>query len=333
MERASWSSIGRRAKWTAIAAGRRAAAWADEERVRAILTDDERLDSTFRPYLTGGLEPLPTWLAGDLVDVVGAGVAEVVLTKGRDEDKATPGLAPYYDAYDAEVELAEGYDARAQAAADRATKGLPKSEALLAARTAAIGAEAARRSGDDQAAMRFYALVMQKDGGAIRRLGLTIPAVVRGQQGDPTAMRAAELIARSPRLREDAHGFVVTVERVNDTLRACLRGPDGGQLACGEATKPVDPAKAAAPPPPPAEGDSREIKDTSPPPPDPDADPDETWEEKTARAFHREVFALTVGLTSTDLNSLDGSTTVASQAQREQMKGILKGLADDPSGQ
>jgi hypothetical protein len=59
---------------------------------------------------------------------------------------------------------------------------------------------------------------------------------------------------------------------------------------------------------------------------------DEPDEERAARLvheLHQQAFAMRVGLTQADLSSLDGSNTLAGQAQREQMQGILKDLADE----
>ena len=46
-----------------------------------------------------------------------------------------------------------------------------------------------------------------------------------------------------------------------------------------------------------------------------------------------DVFALRGGMTTQDLDSLDGSTTAASQAQREQLQGVLTDVAKDATSE
>ena len=60
--------------------------------------------------------------------------------------------------------------------------------------------------------------------------------------------------------------------------------------------------------------------------------PDEAPEDRGARLIqdlHTNTFAMRVGLTQADLKSLDGSNTLAGQAQREAMQGLLKEVADE----
>jgi hypothetical protein len=273
--------------------------WGDDERVASIMTDDTRLDSTFRVYLAGGIEPLPIWVLGDLVPIVGAGVVQVVLDRARAEEAGQPtsaAVGPYYDALEAEVAYRTGDYGRALSLTNRALADLPKAEALLSARVAAIGAESARKSGDDAGAMRFYGAALQRDAGVFRRLGLAIPATVRSS-GDATADLVGKMLTASPRLRSDA-GFTVNVDHTGNVLRACLLSPEGAQISCATTTA----------------QDKEAPKD---------------WALREADAFHKTVFTIGVSLTQEDLQSLDGSTTVASQAQREQMKDMLKGLGGD----
>jgi hypothetical protein len=76
-----------------------------------------------------------------------------------------------------------------------------------------------------------------------------------------------------------------------------LLSPEGAVLACGEASK------------------------------RPDEEP-RAWASRLAAAFHKNVFAPRVSLTTGDLGSLDGSTTLAGQAQREKMEELLRGMAE-----
>jgi tetratricopeptide (TPR) repeat protein len=306
-ERASWSGTRERPKTAAAVLALQLGTWPDDQRILSILGDRTRLDSTFRMYLSGGLEPVPSWLVGDLVDVVGPGVVGVALRRAREEEKGFAPLVPYFDALEAEVAWKRGDHAKAIAMAKKALAGLPKGEALLAARVAAIGAEASRTHGDRAAAIALFEQALQKDAGVLRRLGLALPARVSGS-GDAAVARAVVLLGRSPRLRDETDGFSVKVTKDPSGLKACLSTPNGTSLSC-----------VTALPRPPKEKEPREEP--------------EDWAARLAEQFHQEAFALRSGMSTVDLDSLDGSTTAASQAQREQLQGVLGDVAKDATSE
>src|SRR5690606_39260081 len=177
-ERAIWSGTAEAARITLADAERTMQDWSDAERIRGVLNDDERLVSTFRMYVAGGLEPVPSWLVGDLVPILGAGVCSVVLDMVREaeDDEA---LEPYYVALEAEIALHRGDEADALKLAEKALETLPEFEALLRARIAAIAGEAAWELGKRDAALGFWATAMQRDAGVIRRRGITLPASLK----------------------------------------------------------------------------------------------------------------------------------------------------------
>lgn len=295
--------VGRRGRLegTLLALGSRAAALPDDERVVNVLADDDRLTSTLRPYVDGGLDDLPIWLTGDLVDILGAGVVSVALERARREETFA-GTAPYFDGIGAEVALAQGHPGLARELSRSALDKLPPAEALLRARVAAIGAEGARRAGDLPTAVAFFQRALELDPGTIRRLGLALPATVIQEAGGPSresgAARAAVLLGRSPRLRAASNAFEVRIQPASAGLRVCLVAPLGTSLGCGEAQPdPGEPADAFA---------TRLVDD-----------------------FHRRVFALNVPITDADVRGLDGTTTIARDASRERLRGILDGTGED----
>jgi tetratricopeptide (TPR) repeat protein len=300
-ERASVSGTTGRVRHTLEAAGKRFSGGPDDERIANILADETRLESTLRVHLSGGIEPVPTWLLGELVDVIGAGVVSVVIAGAREAEKATPELTPIYDAIEAEALLARREDERALALARRALETLPKAETLLAARVAAVASVAARHLGEGNAELALLERAMSLDPGVVRRLGLSLPTEIRvAPGGDPAVIeRAAVLAGRSPRLREArGGGFELLIDGQGPHARACVRGPGGRALGCAVVT----------------------------------AQPDEAPEDRGARLIqdlHTNTFAMRVGLTQADLKSLDGSNTLAGQAQREAMQGLLKEVADE----
>jgi hypothetical protein len=139
---------------------------------------------------------------------------------------------------------------------------------------------------------------MELDPGTIRRLGLALPATVIQEAGGAVADRAAVLLGRSPRLRRAAGAFEVRVQAAGAGLRICLFAPLGTSLGCGEAQ--------------PAEGE-----------------PGNAFATRLVDEFHRLVFALSMPITDSDVRGLDGTTTIARDAGRERLRGILDGTGED----
>jgi tetratricopeptide (TPR) repeat protein len=285
--------------WDTLGASR------DTERIAGALADEDRLVATLRVHVRGGIEPVPVWLLGDLVDTLGAGVVAVALEAARAADRDFPAVAPYHDAIGAEVALAQGDADAARTLARRALERLPEAEVLLRARTEAIAARAEQARGDDRAAYGHLIRVMRLDAGTIRRMGLALPGRVVASGGG-LVDDVADALARSPRLDEEDAGFSFAVSGTSAQLRICLNDPDGARLECVDvARRPHERGKA-----------------------------DETDEEFVARAtdiFHDEAFALRVVLSQTDLRSLDGSVTGGVEQTREQMRQLLDGLTETPA--
>ena len=301
---------------------------ADRERIRGLLDDEERLVATFRVYVLGGLEPVPTWLQGDLVELVGPGVAAVAIERARGLD-TDPAFAGYYDALAAEVALAQGDDARALAQVELALRGLPSSEVLLRARVAAVGARAAADAGDEAASRRYLATVMQLDPGTLRRQGLAIPAVIRNTSSGPIGAEVAARLRSSPRLREESGGFEVRIEGEARRLRICVSSPEGAELSCTE----VDLTDARNPPATGTNADADAEGAGSPGAGGGDAPQGEPWTDaqvvaRTLQAFHDRAFGFGLELSAVDLRSLDGTTVVSEEAARERMQAVLEQVSD-----
>lgn len=298
---------------------------ADRERIRGLLDDEERLVATFRVYLLGGLEPVPTWLQGDLVELVGPGVAAVAIERARWRDP-DPAFASYYDALTAEVALAQGDDARALAQVELALRGLPSSEVLLRARVAAIGARAAAAEGDEAAARRYLATVMQLDPGTLRRQGLALPVVIRNASSGPVGAEVAARLRSSPRLREESGGFEVRVEGEARRLRICVSSPEGAELSCTA----VDLTDARNPPAAGANADGTAVSVEAGGGEAPQGEPwtDAQVVARTLQSFHDRAFGFGLELSAVDLRSLDGTTVVSEEAARERMQAVLEQVSD-----
>ena len=320
-ERASWSGTQEAAKINVEQLRRKAEMWADGERIRGVLNDDERLVATFRMYVSGGLEPVPSWLVGDLVPVLGGGVSSVVLDMARaaEDDEA---LAPYYDAFEAEIAFHRGKSKDALRLAEQALDSLPEFESLLRARVAALAGEAAWDLREQKQAVEFWATAMSREAGVIRRRGIVLPTKLQNDASGPVAARVAELLDESPRF-ELGYGpgsFMITVSGSGRELELCLLEPAGGILGC--ANTPPDPnaeqaegedAPRVAPP-----GSTEGASDE-------DAEPldDDDFAAMSVEAFHERAFAMPLGLSNIDLGSLDGSATISEEANRERMQHLL----------
>jgi tetratricopeptide (TPR) repeat protein len=274
------------------AAVHRFRAWLAGRRAVALYADRERLSSRIQPHAPGFVE-LPEWVENDLVSLVGPGVMAAALADARargfvDDEHG------YAQALEAEIARARGRDAAALAKSEAALARLPAWEALLRARVAATGADAALAQGDDARAQALFDLVFQLDPGVLRRMELALPARVETGSGQ-IAGEAARLLRGSPRLRDSERGFRVEVSEAGGAARACLGGAGGVVVRCAEVA------------------------------PDANEAPDATAR-RLAAAFHREVFAPRVDLSQADLRALDGSNTVAAEHSRERVRIVLRDI-------
>lgn len=260
-------------------------AWSAGRQAARALADDQRLIGTFM-IGTARSAVLPPWLAGELVQVLGPGVASEAVRRARAEDRR-PGAGAYYDAFEAEAALASGDPERARELALRALgageggTALQPAETLLRARAHAIAAEAARRSGETARALESYDQAFQTDPGIFRRMDLRVPARVT-MRGGAVADEVGSLIASSGRFvaGEGQGGLTVEVSGDAQRAQACLIGASGSVLACAEETR-----------------ESSEGGDA--------------FSARVARSFLAAAFAPRIDLTQTDATGLDGSNVTS----------------------
>lgn len=260
------------------------AAWRDRTVMGGLHADADLLARSVAPYdEDGGVGP--TWLIGDLVELLGPGVVQAAIDRGRLlEDH--PGLDAYYDGLETEVAWARG-DRRTLELATRALANLPEQEVLLRARIAARAADHAYSVGDP-AAMGLYERTLQLDPGTLRRLGQKLPAAVQASD-DPTDQAIGAMLERSPRFTYDRSAFIVTVQ----AGEICLVSPLGTRLGChrGAGQGDVDARATAA-----------------------------------VQAFYDGAFALPLGLSTMDMDSLDGTTRLSAEAKKKALEQVLGGL-------
>lgn len=201
----------------------RLTAWRSGRRAAALLSDDEHLTGVFR-IGTSHSAVMPPWLVGDLIHVVGAGVAEEAITRARRRDQR-PGARAYYDAFTAEAAFVGGDAERAITFAGRALGTLPPEEVLLRARTAAIQAECFMREGNPDAAALMYHQVFESDPGVFRRLGLRIPIRLGGGPVDEFDLSPRFVVRDDAPYRLDVEAATergMRVARVSDLHGAVL---------------------------------------------------------------------------------------------------------------
>ncbi len=268
-------------------------AWPDDERVVSVCADDDRLVATLRGYVGGGIEPLPSWMVGDLISVLGTGVFAVALSEAREKEHGFALSLPYHNGLSAELEFHRGNYSEAVRLARLSVASLPRWEQLLTARVLAVGAEAARLDGDLASSRALFEQAITKDPGVLRRMGFAIPATIRAEGNDAVSARAVALLAGSPRLRQESGGFVVSIAAAGRGWNVCLRTPQNNTVSCVAVAAPA---------------------------------PNESVDESARRigtAFHREVFASRSGFATVDLRSLDGTTTSGRDNAREQLRGLM----------
>ena len=291
--------------------------WADAERIRGVLNDDDRLVSSFRMYVAGGLEPVPSWLIGDLVPILGAGVCAVVLDMVREtEDSAlAAALEPYYVAFEAEVALHRGDEREALRLAEDALATLPEFEALLRARVAAIAGRPPGSSARPQTPSSSGPPRCSATRASSVAARLALPATLKNEatrSGRRPTRRAARRLAPLRLGRGRVHGHH---QRHRSRARGLFARAGRRQPRLRH-----DPARAGRGGPDPAE-------ETTPGPTLPGTDPatldDDDYAAMTAEAFHARAFAMPVGLSNVDLGSLDGTATISEEANRERMQDLL----------
>jgi hypothetical protein len=264
------------------ATGLRLQAWRVSEVVKRLASDGQRLVGVFKIGTARGAI-LPPWLAGELIDVLGAGVAKEAIKRARSEDHRTA-ANPYYDAFRAEAAAAASDYGSARQLGTQALQHLSAREALLRARVQARVAEAAWNDGQSELAYGAYDAALQGDRGIFRRLGMAVPVSV-SVRGDTVANAVADLLSASPRLQVSRQGLELRVQADRSGGSACLLGAHGDVLGCGQ-----------------SKADAR--------------DSAQDLARRIAREFHLKLFTPPVDVSRADINSLDGSNLVGRDTLR-----------------
>ena len=272
------------------AAKHAAEAWLTGRRLQPLLESGgmrpaDRVDH-LRPELSA-----PFWLQPDAVALFGAGPTLALLEDVRragpiPDDPVPPKMRDASRlALETEARWLAGDYARCLAAGARARELLPPAEVLIRARIALRMAQSALAAGRKAEAWPYFAEVMDKDPGVLRRLGAALPVAPRAAAG--LAADAAARALGTPRFARDAASpFALS----GAGTRLCLTGIGGGVIACADDPGPLaERGGGPAGPPAPARADAAA---------------------RLAGALLKVAFAPRLDMSRQDLTSLDGSPVV-----------------------
>lgn len=244
----------------------------------------DTLPTVVRPYM----KAVVPWQVGSLIGLLGGGVMAKAVRAARELEEELPAAHAFLDGLEGEVAWRDGDLGAARRLGESALEGVPREAATFRLRVSAWLADVRWRQGEAREAVELWHTVLQRLPSALRMLGLAIPATLVVSD-DAAAREVADRLRGSPRLKVVGEGepaFTVDVYRDGDGLHVCLREARGFSFGCAdEATLQAPPRRGQAPAKAP-EGD------------------------RVARmidAFHDKVLAPKVSLTSSDINSLDGS--------------------------
>ena len=264
--------------------------WEVQRKLIQLAPVKDILVSNMRPFLRG----VRPWNAGMLGRILGPGLARAALVEAERLD--TPQLGEigkgYFLAVSGELHFHAGDFEDAVTEGEAALKVLQRENAMLRLRTMAYVAGAYEQlgQGGTPRAIELFREVLHRFPTAIRQLDIRIPAVVT-HDGDAFATKVAGELVESRRLSlMDNAPFRVHVGGTMKEVRICISATDGFRLGCGDRT---------------FERGTGSDEDVL----------------KAIEAFHTKAFSPMVELTSSDINSLDGSTVRANAD--EVLKGIL----------
>jgi len=264
--------------------------WEVQRKLIQLAPVKDILVTNMRPFLRG----VRPWYAGMLGRILGPGLARAALVEAERLDTPQLGEAGkgYFLAVSGELHYHAGAFEDAVTDGEAALKVLQRENALLRLRTMAYVAGAYERLGQGTSprAIELFREVLHRFPTAIRQLDIRIPVMVK-HDGDAFATKVAAELVESRRLSPmDGAPFLVQVSGTMKEIRICMSATDGFRLGCGDRT---------------FERGTGSDEDVA----------------KAIEAFHTKAFAPMIELTSSDINSLDGSTVRANAD--EVLKGIL----------
>jgi len=251
---------------------------------------DDILVTNLRPFLRG----VRPWWAGSLGKILGTGLVRAALTEAQDLDEPQLGDAGhgYFDSLFGEMSFIDGDWDEAIRLGEKALSELQKQNALLRWRTMAYvaGSYAQRGEPTAPAAVAAFREVLQDFPSALRHLQVALPVSITFDDGDFLEEVADGLLdSRRFTVMTSGAPFVIHVGNgQSHAVEICLSAADGFRVGCVE--KEIDPE---------ADDAAGLVIDN----------------------FVNEILSPKIAFTSTDINSLDGSTV--RQTSDKALEGIL----------
>lgn len=250
--------------------------------IQAMVTKNDRITDSLRPYYAPRTIVVSDWHRPDLVEVYGAGVASEALQHLEDNPpESMEWEKPALDVNRAEVAWATGDSDKAIEILRDAIPKLGESRAVLRARAEARLAGILFDEGRFEEAMEVGTRVFDTAPSMFRHLEISVPVTV-STDGSGEAQAVAGALVKSPRFRSDSRGYPVKIEKSGDHLMATLSSPQGTLIT--EVSVPMK-----------------------------EKDREATAADALVERFHQKAFAPRLDLSQKDINSLDGSTLTESR--------------------
>lgn len=258
------------------------AALADVQ-LQALVTKNDRISASFRPYYAPRTIIVSDWHRPDLVAIYGTGVStEALETIYESPPESFSWEKPALDVVLAEVAFQRGDNDEAIEILKADLPQLTEARAVLRARAEARLAGMLLEEDRFEEAMEVGTRVFDTAPAMFRHLDISVPIAISAD-ADPLCQEVARALGKSPRFHADSRGFLVKIGKSGSNLIASLATPQGSLLA--EAAVPLQ--------------DKERV--------------DMTAAEALTARFHQKAFAPRINLSQKDINSLDGSTLTESR--------------------
>ncbi|MGN0013513.1 MAG: hypothetical protein ACI37J_09460 [Candidatus Bruticola sp.] len=257
--------------------------WRSSSRVRALITENKRVASSFRPYNAQSIsadecyKPL-------LIKILGPGLCATAIDEiFREAPDNLPVEEPYLLLHRAEIAYQFGNYEASLKNYKKALKTLPQAAQLVRSLAAARVAQLSYGQGDFQTAANYYARLITSTPTSIRHMEISVPITCQGD-GSSVSKQLISMLGSSPRFKVTHTGLTMRIHMQGGRVAAELYGLDGGVLS-SSSVKLEDSTKKTA--------------------------------EKLAAEIHNQTFATKISFSSLGLDSLDGAATSGSTARQQ----------------
>lgn len=260
--------------------------------IQALVTKNDRVAASLRPYYAPRTIVVSDWHRPDLVGIYGAGVATEALDEiYESQPESLVWEKPALEVIRAEVAYELGHNEEAIDILKTDIPELSEARAVLRARAEARLCGLLFDEDRFEEAMEVGTRVFDTAPAMFRHLDLSVPITISAD-ADPQCQEVASALGDSPRFHADSRGFAVKIVKSGSSLIASLSTPRGTLLA--EASVPLQDKERT----------------------------EMTAAEDLTRRFHQKAFAPRIDLSQKDINSLDGSTLTESRRSQKAREAI-----------